>query len=182
MLLGLFPLQLLILFLFPEYLVFWLLCAKGKFLFWSNLFGVLYASCTLIGISFFRLGKFSYMILLKIFFCIFHLDFFTFLYSCLHSFVPSLVSLIFWVFCARKLFRFNVLFNQNIFFSCYSILFILYILFCLWGLSLKFLFEFLNVSFSDFPQFELVSFSLWFFCLFVFASLFFVCLDRKSVV
>jgi hypothetical protein len=107
-----------------------LLCSEGTFV-PGPVYLVLYVSCTITGISFFRLGKFSYMILLKIFFCIFHLDFFTFLYSCLHSFVPSLVSLIFWVFCARKLFRFNVLFNQNIFFSCYSILFILYILFCL---------------------------------------------------
>ena len=38
-----------------------------NFLFWSNLFCVLYASCMLIDIAFFRLVKFSSMILLKVF-------------------------------------------------------------------------------------------------------------------
>ena len=37
------------------------------FLFWSHLFGVLWAFCTFIAISFFMLGKFSSMILLKTF-------------------------------------------------------------------------------------------------------------------
>ena len=47
-------------------LLFLLLCAKGNFC--SDLVSlVLCASYTLIGISFFRLGKFSSMILLKIF-------------------------------------------------------------------------------------------------------------------
>jgi hypothetical protein len=36
------------------------------FLFWPNQFGVLWASCTFMTFSFFRLGKFS-MILLKMF-------------------------------------------------------------------------------------------------------------------
>jgi hypothetical protein len=40
---------------------------RGDFLSWSNLYGVLYVSCTFIGISFFRLGKFSFIISLKIF-------------------------------------------------------------------------------------------------------------------
>jgi len=35
-----------------------------EFLFWSNIVGVLQASCMFMGISFFRLGKFSSMILL----------------------------------------------------------------------------------------------------------------------
>lgn len=39
----------------------------GGFLFWPNLFVVLQATCTFIGISFFTLGKFSFTILLKIF-------------------------------------------------------------------------------------------------------------------
>jgi hypothetical protein len=41
------------------------MCCEN-FLFWSSLFGVLCASCTFIDMSFFRLGKFSSMILLKI--------------------------------------------------------------------------------------------------------------------
>jgi hypothetical protein len=41
-----------------------LIICQGEFPFWYSLFGVLYASCTLIGISFFRE---SFMILLKIF-------------------------------------------------------------------------------------------------------------------
>ena len=40
---------------------------QQEFLFWSSLFGVLKASCMFIGISFFRLEKFSSIILLKIF-------------------------------------------------------------------------------------------------------------------
>lgn len=39
---------------------------QDDFLFWSQLFGVLQSSCMLIGISFFRLGTFSFIILLKI--------------------------------------------------------------------------------------------------------------------
>lgn len=39
----------------------------GKFLFWSSLSSVLYASWNLIDMSFLRLGKFSFIILLKIF-------------------------------------------------------------------------------------------------------------------
>jgi hypothetical protein len=38
-----------------------------EFLSWSSVFGVLNASCTLIGISLFGLGKFFSMSLLKIF-------------------------------------------------------------------------------------------------------------------
>lgn len=41
----------------------------GDFLFWPNLFAVLHASCTFIGISS-RLGNFSSMISLKIFLCL----------------------------------------------------------------------------------------------------------------
>ena len=37
------------------------------FVFWSNLIGALQASCMFIGISFFKLGKFSSIILLKMF-------------------------------------------------------------------------------------------------------------------
>jgi hypothetical protein len=39
----------------------------GGISFWSNPFGVLWASCMFMGISFFRLGKFSSISLLKIF-------------------------------------------------------------------------------------------------------------------
>jgi hypothetical protein len=40
---------------------------QEEFLFWSSLFGLLWASCMFMGISFFRFGKFSSIILLKIF-------------------------------------------------------------------------------------------------------------------
>jgi hypothetical protein len=43
----------------------------GEFIFWSSLFDVLYASCPLTGTPFFRLVKFPYIILLKIFFYLF---------------------------------------------------------------------------------------------------------------
>jgi len=40
---------------------------QEEFVFWFNLFGVRYTSCMFISISFFRLGKFSSIILLNIF-------------------------------------------------------------------------------------------------------------------
>ena len=49
-----------------------------NFFFWSSLFGVVYVSCTLVGISFFRVEKIFSMVLLKIFFCAFELGFFFF--------------------------------------------------------------------------------------------------------
>ena len=111
MILGLFPLQLLILFLFPEYLVFWLLCVRGKFLFWSNLFGVLYVSCTLRGISFFRLGKFSSVIFVESIFSIF----LTWIFSpssgpIILRFGLFQVSQISWMF-GHDIFRFNIFFD-----------------------------------------------------------------------
>ena len=45
-----------------------LIMCQRYFLFCSSLFGVLYASCTLTSISFFRVDEFSFMILLKILF------------------------------------------------------------------------------------------------------------------
>jgi hypothetical protein len=51
---------------FSTFVVLIIMCLEG-FLFWSSLFGVLEASCMFMGISFFRLGKFSSIILLKIF-------------------------------------------------------------------------------------------------------------------
>ena len=56
MLLGPFPLQLLIFFLCSVRLVFWLLCDEN--IFFSGPFGVLLVSCTFMSIAFFRLGKF----------------------------------------------------------------------------------------------------------------------------
>jgi hypothetical protein len=46
---------------------FGVLMCQEEFLFWFNLFRVLLASFMFLGISFFRLGKFSSIILLKIF-------------------------------------------------------------------------------------------------------------------
>lgn len=68
-------------------------------LFWCNLLGVLCASYTLIDISFFKLGKISPMILLKIFFCAFNLSFFLlhlfllFFYMVFFFLIPD-----FWIF------------------------------------------------------------------------------------
>jgi hypothetical protein len=55
-----------ILSLFCAFGVLTFMCQE-ELLFWSNLFGVLWASCMFMGISFFRVGKFSSIILLKIF-------------------------------------------------------------------------------------------------------------------
>jgi hypothetical protein len=41
---------------------------QDDFLFWSNLFGVLYASCKFISISYIRLENFPSLTLLKMFF------------------------------------------------------------------------------------------------------------------
>jgi hypothetical protein len=67
MLLDFFSLSALkILFLFSVFVVLIIMC-REEFLFWSSLFGVLQASCMFMGISFYRFGKFSSIILLKIF-------------------------------------------------------------------------------------------------------------------
>jgi hypothetical protein len=73
-----FPLQILIFRLCSVCLVFTLLCDKETF-FCSDLFGVLYVSYTLIGISFFTLGKLSSDFIENIFWS-FELRFFSFLY------------------------------------------------------------------------------------------------------
>ena len=51
---------------FSAFVVLIIMCWE-EFLFRSSLFGVLLASCMFMSISFFRLGKFSSIILLKIF-------------------------------------------------------------------------------------------------------------------
>lgn len=82
-------------------LVFWILYAKRTFfIFWFSIFPVLYVSCTLIGIFFFRLGKFCSVILLKIYFV-----FLTWVSSpssipIIHRFGLFIVPQISWVFCA----------------------------------------------------------------------------------
>ena len=55
-----------ILSLFCAFVVLIIMCQE-EFLFWSSLFGVLLSSCMFMVIPFFRLGKFSSIILLKIF-------------------------------------------------------------------------------------------------------------------
>ena len=67
MLLDLFPLTAFnILSLFSAFVVLITMCQE-EFLFCPSLFGVIKASCMFMGISFFRFGKFSSNILLKIF-------------------------------------------------------------------------------------------------------------------
>jgi hypothetical protein len=55
-----------ILSLFSAIVVLIIMCQE-EFLFWSSLFAVLWASCMFMGISLFRLEKFSSIILLKVF-------------------------------------------------------------------------------------------------------------------
>jgi hypothetical protein len=66
MLFDFFPLLLLVFFLCFVHLVFYYYMTE-EFLFCSSLFVVLWVSSMIMGISFFRLGKFSSIILLKIF-------------------------------------------------------------------------------------------------------------------
>ena len=49
-----------ILSLFSAFVVLIIMCQE-EFLFWSSLFGVVYASCMVMAISFLRYGKFSYI-------------------------------------------------------------------------------------------------------------------------
>lgn len=71
----------------------------GKFFSGFFLFGNLYASYTLIGISFFRLGKFTSVILLKVFFISLIYISSSFI-SIICSFDLSIVSQTFCMFCA----------------------------------------------------------------------------------
>lgn len=108
MFLGLFPLaafsSLSLLCMLNVLIIMW--CEN--FLFWSNIFGVLWASYTFIGISFF--GKLSSVTSLKKFLRhLFDLGLFSFLNSC-YSWVFGLfiASQISWMFYVRTVFRFNV--------------------------------------------------------------------------
>jgi hypothetical protein len=56
-----------ILSLFYTFIIF-IIMSQEEIIFCSSLFGILYTFCTLIGISFFTLGNFSSMVLLKNFF------------------------------------------------------------------------------------------------------------------
>ena len=67
MLLNLFSLLLLILSSFSAFFFVLIIMCREEFLFLSYLFGILYDSCMFMAISFFRCGKFSSIILLKIF-------------------------------------------------------------------------------------------------------------------
>jgi hypothetical protein len=66
MLPDLFPLLLLIFYFCFVHLVFWLLCDRSNFFLIKSIW-VLWTCCMFLGISLFRLGKFSSIILLKIF-------------------------------------------------------------------------------------------------------------------
>jgi hypothetical protein len=85
--------------------------SQENFLFWSNLIGVLQVSYMFIGISFFRLWKFSCMILLKIYILVqgsgtFHLlQFLLLLVRSFHR-TPDFLD----VLCP-ECFRFNLVFD-----------------------------------------------------------------------
>lgn len=124
MLLGNFSLKLLIIFflfcIFSVLITVW----QGDFLFYSNFFGVLCAYCAFMGMSFFKLGNFSHMILWKNTFWAFNLKIFSFLYFYyskiwfFHS-VPDFLD----VLC-QETFRFNYFFDPCIhfFLSCFHYL------------------------------------------------------------
>ena len=76
------------------------------FVFWSSLFGVLYAYCIVIFISLFGLGKFSCMILLKIFSGTLNCDSSPYIPIILR-FVFIIVSQISWMFCVRNILGFT---------------------------------------------------------------------------
>lgn len=103
MLLDVFPLQLLIFFLCSIYSVFLLL-----FNFRSNLFGVLYACCIFIGISFLRAGKFSSMILLRIFSVPLSWDSYSSFIPVIVEFGLFIVSQIYCMLFARSFFFFLI--------------------------------------------------------------------------
>lgn len=77
-----------------------IITCHGEFLFWSCLFGFLYASYTLIGISFFRWEIFC-LESIKNIHCVFDLDFFTLLYTYYLWVWFFMVSQISWMFCDR---------------------------------------------------------------------------------
>lgn len=114
------------------------------FLFWFSLFGVLYASCTLIGPFFFRLGKFSSMILFK-----------TFSVSLAWVSAPSSTPTSHW-FVFSWCPRFPECFVLRLFLELIFSLISIFIFFCLVSNSLNFLFHVFN-SVGDIY--------LWSFCL-----------------
>ena len=79
--------------------MWWL--GRGNILFWSNIFGVLQASCTFIGmLRNLVLGQFSSMILLKIFSMFLDWDYSPILL--ILRFDLFIVSQTSWMFCVRK--------------------------------------------------------------------------------
>lgn len=137
-------------------------------------FGISYASYTFIGISFFKLAKFSSKIVLVLFSKPFVLGFVSFLYFYFFTYLVSSYYLRFLgcFFFSQEIFRFNISFEQGInfcyyFFSAWDTPSSLTLYW--WGLPLRFLFDFLNCSFTYFFQF---GFSLFihFYILFLFSS------------
>lgn len=115
-LLYIFPLKLSIFIIFTIQLVFCFLMLLG-FLFWSSPFRNLYDPCSLIGSCFFRLGKFFYDFVEKIF-CGIDLIFSLFLHFL--SFIDLVFSsflwfLDIWVGLCGEYFWFDFFFNQIIF-------------------------------------------------------------------
>lgn len=93
--------------------LFWLLMVliilyQRDFLFWPSILIVLYVSYTLISISYFRLGKFSSIILLQFFFCAFDL---CTSFSLPIRFSLLIISELSWVFCAWNflVFKFSLI-------------------------------------------------------------------------
>ena len=88
---------------------------QRDFLFWSNQFGDLYASCIFIGIAFFRLGNFSSMVLLKaISGPLAEILFLSFIPIILR-FGFVIMAQISWMFLS-EVFRFNIFSDQCIYF------------------------------------------------------------------
>ena len=104
---------------------------QEDFLFWSNLLGVLYISCTLICISIFRLGNFSFMILLLVFSGPCSWEPSSFYVPIIFRFCLFIESLISWMFCAMNILDFaflliDILISSLLFYTSESLFHLLY--------------------------------------------------------
>lgn len=118
---------------------------QGDFLFWSSLFVILYGLCAFLSIYFFTSGKFSFSIFLKIFSEpeMFLLPLFKLIFDFFFRFLNFLEVLY------SEIPKFSIFFYWGIhFFSCtfndwdFSLL---SFVFCGWGISLRLLYNYLNI-------------------------------------
>ena len=130
---------------------------QEDFLLWYNLICVLYASCMFIGISFYRLENFSFVVLLKIFSGPKSWD-------TLPSFIPTILKLslfiasqISWKFCI--FFFFLDLTFSLVDILIYSVVFSMpervslsFLVFCWWCLCMLFLFSLIDFSIFRIPS------------------------------